>query len=532
MRLGLTLAALLTAGPLFAGVVINEIHYNPDPGADTSYEFFELHNTGAVAADISGWSVTAGVVHTFASGTTIPAGGYLVVAKLATTYTNAPFNLTNVVQWTSGDLNNGGETVALSDDAAMLVDSVPYDDGGCWTVEPDGQGPSLELLDPAMDNSLCTSWAASTGMDYGTPGAQNSVFSGGGTAPVISGVAHSPAAPSYLDAVSVTATVTDDGGVALVQLEVTVDGGASQLLAMAGLGGDLFGGTIPAQAAGAVVAYRVLAQDDEAETSVGDWQGYTVAAGTVDIVINELHYNGLASGTDYDEFIELYNNGTATVDLGGWTTSGVTYTFPAGSFIAPGEYRVLAVNAAQFEALYGFAPDFQWTSGALSNDGEAIVLSNASAQEMDRVAYDDAGVWPTSPDGSGPSLELMDPSLDNNLAASWQASHVDGGTPRAANSTAPVVEAVDAPHAFLLAEPWPNPFNPTTTLAFTLPATAEVELAVFDLAGRRVATLAQGLRQAGEHQFTFQASGLASGLYLARLQSGAQVETRRLLLVK
>jgi len=276
----------------------------------------------------------------------------------------------------------------------------------------------------------------------------------------------------------------------------------------------------------------VLAQDDEAETTVGDWMGYTVASGTVDIVINELHYNGPGAGTDLDEFIELYNNGTATVDLGGWSFSGVTYTFPAGSFIAPGEYRVLAVSSSGFQAVYGFAPDFQWTSGALSNDGEAIVLSNASAQEMDRVAYDDAGAWPLAPDGSGPSLELMDPSLDNNLAGSWQASYVTGGTPRAANSTAPVVDAVDTPRAFTLAEPWPNPFNPATTLAFTLPATAEVELAVFDLAGRRVATLVQGLRPAGEHQVGFQAGALASGMYLARLQSGAQVETRRLLLVK
>lgn len=532
MKIELTLAALLTAGPLFAAVVINEIHYNPDPGADTSYEFFELHNTGAAAVDLGGWMITSGVVHTFAAGTSLPADGYLVVAKLAATYTSAPFNLVGVVQWTSGDLNNGGETVTLVDASAVVMDTVPYDDGGCWPLDPDGQGPSLELLDPAQDNSLCTSWAASTGVDYGTPGAQNSVFAGGSSAPMISGVAHNPVVPSYLDAVTVSATVTDDTGLALVQLEVAVDGGLSQLLTMTAQGGDLFAALIPAQAAGAVVAYRVLAQDDAAETTLGDWQGYTVAAGTVEILIHELHYNGLASGTDVDEFIELFNNGTATVDLGGWSFSGVTFTFPAGSFIAPGEYRVLAVNAAQFTAIYGFAPDFQWTSGALSNDGEAIVLSNASAQEMDRVAYDDAGAWPISPDGTGPSLELIAPTLDNSLASSWQASYVDGGTPRAANSTAPVVEAADSPHAFALAPAWPNPFNPSTTLAFTLSQAQAVELAVFDLAGRRVAVLAQGLRSAGTHQVVFQAQGLASGLYFARLQGEGRLESQRLVLVK
>jgi hypothetical protein len=530
MKTRLLLAALCAASPLFANVVINEIHYNPDPGADTSYEFFELHNTDLLAVDISGWSVTAGVVHTFPAGTSIPAQGFLVVAKLASTYTGE-FGLSNVVQWTSGDLNNSGETLSLTNAGGALVDTVPYDDGGCWTLDPDGQGPSLELISPILDNSLCSSWAASA-MDYGTPGAVNSAYVAPGGPPVISALVHVPVAPSFTDNVSVSATITDDGTVLLAQVEYQVDAGPSQFQPLFPQGGDLWLGTLPAQSAGATVTYRVTATDDDGTVSVSPWSGYNVASGSVDIVINELHYNGIESGTDVTEFIELLNHGTASVNLGGWTLSGVTFTFPAGVVLAPGSFLVVAVNAAAFLSAYGFSPDFQWTSGALSNDGEAIVLSNAFAQEMDRVVYDDVAPWPTTPDGFGPSLELLDASLDNLLASSWQSSYVDGGTPRAANSAAPVVEALEQPMAFALELAWPNPFNPVTHLRFSVAETMTLRLTMHDVAGRQVAVLADGLQAAGSHEVLFDAKGLASGVYVARLSGGGQVQAQRLLLLK
>jgi hypothetical protein len=88
------------------------------------------------------------------------------------------------------------------------------------------------------------------------------------------------------------------------------------------------------------------------------------------------------------------------------------------------------------------------------------------------------------------------------------------------------------PARFGLAEAWPNPFNPSTRLGIVLDRERSVRLAVYDLRGALVATVHQGLLPAGEHRFTFQAGGLASGIYLARLESEGQGDTRRLMLVK
>ena len=91
--------------------------------------------------------------------------------------------------------------------------------------------------------------------------------------------------------------------------------------------------------------------------------------------------------------------------------------------------------------------------------------------------------------------------------------------------------------AFALAQNWPNPFNSETTIGFALPHGGPVELAVFNLAGQKVATLAAGQRAAGRYtlQWDGRDSGgreLASGVYLYRLQAGERVETRKLLLMK
>jgi hypothetical protein len=527
----LAAAALLVAGPALCSVVINEIHYNPASaqGDDTLYEFLELYNSSATPADLSGWQFDQGISHLFAPGSEIAGHGYLVLAVDAAAC-EAYYGISDVVEWDGGALSNSGEALRLVDAGLVIVDELSFDDGGCWPGAPDGDGPSLELINPALDNALCENWAASTG--FGTPGAQNSAYTSLTGPPLITSVLRDPVAPSFDELVTVTATVIDEGAVTLVQLEVLVDGLPVGIDPMLPLGGDLFEGSIAAQPAGSLVEYRVLALDDDSDSAVSDWFSYSVAAGTVDIVINEIHYNGPEAGTDVTEFVELYNNGGATVDLEGWSFTGFTFTFPAGVLLAPGEYLVVAVDAAAFFAFYGFLPDFEWESGALSNGGELLLLSDAWGNVMDSVEYDDGGAWPNEPDGFGPSLELIDPSLDNALASSWQASHVDGGTPRAANSQPIAVEALEQPAVFSLGAAWPNPFNPVTNLRFQLPETAPASLRVYDLMGREVAVLASGILAGGEHHLSFDATGLASGVYIARLQSGTYSAATRLLLVK
>jgi hypothetical protein len=83
---------------------------------------------------------------------------------------------------------------------------------------------------------------------------------------------------------------------------------------------------------------------------------------------------------------------------------------------------------------------------------------------------------------------------------------------------------------------YPNPFNPSTVIGFTVGtqdlASLQTRLVVYDLLGRQVAVLVNGTMPAGRHQVTFDASGLASGVYLVRLEAGGEVFTRRMTLVK
>ena len=148
------------------------------------------------------------------------------------------------------------------------------------------------------------------------------------------------------------------------------------------------------------------------------------------IVMSEIHYNPSADGAS--EFIELYNAGRSTVDLAGYVLSeGIDFIFPPGTTISVGEYIVIAQEAQSYrDQDYQV---FEWFSGSLSNDGEAIRLEDTYGNQLDYVAYDDEGQWASPADGEGRSLTLIHPSLDNSLAQNWSSSQVVGGTPGRAN---------------------------------------------------------------------------------------------------
>jgi len=88
------------------------------------------------------------------------------------------------------------------------------------------------------------------------------------------------------------------------------------------------------------------------------------------------------------------------------------------------------------------------------------------------------------------------------------------------------------PGVFTLFSNYPNPFNASTTIEFSLTKTEHVTLSVYDLLGRKLATLTDDEKQAGSHSVTFDASDLSSGVYFYRLQAGDAVETRRMVLLK
>ncbi len=90
----------------------------------------------------------------------------------------------------------------------------------------------------------------------------------------------------------------------------------------------------------------------------------------------------------------------------------------------------------------------------------------------------------------------------------------------------------DLPGNLFLAQNHPNPFNPETVIQFSLPATVEIHLAVYDLTGREVALLAKGLQERGTHQLRFDGSAMPSGVYFYNLVTPTAVLSRKMILLK
>jgi len=333
---GVALAVLIAAawGSARAddtGIVINEIMYNP-PGREENTEYVELYNRGDVAVDLTDWSFADGIEFTFPAATVLAPGEYLVVARYAEGI-RATYGVTNVIGDFEGRLRNGGETVAVQDVSQTLIDTVTYGDSLPWPETPDGDGPSLELIDPDAENDESGNWAASIEpYPTGSPGVQNSVF---GTAPV---------------------------------------------------------------------------------------------PGLDDIVINEIMYNPSAvQGTDVQhEFVELYNRGSQTVDLSGWSfTDGITYRFDTGTTVGPGGYLVVCADPGVFPPGIDKVGPFE---GRLSNSGERVTLQTGGKMQAvaDSVRYTDGWAWPTEPDGTGRSLERRNPYIDHDGPGNWVPSGSEG----------------------------------------------------------------------------------------------------------
>ena len=145
------------------------------------------------------------------------------------------------------------------------------------------------------------------------------------------------------------------------------------------------------------------------------------------LVISKIHYHPedywLIDG-DWLEFIEITNNGDATVDLSGiyFRELGVTYGFPYGSTVEPHEALVLCSDSLAFVDYYNMVPFGQFERN-LSNKSENLVLVDAWGNVIDEVHYYDSDPWPWEADGEGAYLELMDLDLDNSLPESWTVGY-------------------------------------------------------------------------------------------------------------
>ncbi len=172
-----TLTAVFEPAELtVTSIVINEINYKSSVVFDTE-DWVEFYNPDNNAVDISGWKFVDDDITNqfiFPGGTILGADDYLVLCrdtiKFKLLYPNQNKTLGNL----SFGLSSDGDHIMLKDNSGNLIDEVTYSSSGLWTPLPNGNGPTLSLINPQLDNTLAESWKAS-GFS-GTPGYLNDIY--------------------------------------------------------------------------------------------------------------------------------------------------------------------------------------------------------------------------------------------------------------------------------------------------------------------------------------------------------------------
>jgi hypothetical protein len=154
-----------------------------------------------------------------------------------------------------------------------------------------------------------------------------------------------------------------------------------------------------------------------------------------ELIITEIMYNS-SEATDV-EWFEVYNASDATLDLTGWwaVDDNAAHThIPLSGTMAPGAVMVMVGTEALFTAKYpgvtNYFPDCFQTYGvewSMGNSGDQLSIYNAADALVTTVLFDDAAPWPTTPDGSGPSLVLLSGNCaDFSDGTCWTAGATDG----------------------------------------------------------------------------------------------------------
>ncbi|HEX3717620.1 MAG TPA: lamin tail domain-containing protein [Verrucomicrobiae bacterium] len=439
------------------GIVFSEIMYKPVARADTNNcEFIELYNSQPWFHDISGYQITcADMQYTFPAGTTIPGGGYLVVAASPGSIQSV-YGITNVIGPYTSSLKKS-ETLELIDEQGAVLLTVPYSNTFPWPVAADGTGHSIILANPTYGEGDPRAWSISDAvggspgiLDPYTPSSLRNVVINewlAGGSQFIELYNHSAQSvdvsgciltddPSSNEFVIPSGTVLGPGAfVSFNQAQfgfslnpagetlyfIKPDG--SRMLDAVQFEGQVPGVSYGRWPDGANDFYPLTTQTPGTNNS-------SIVIG--DIVINELMYDPI-SGNDDDQYIELYNQGTNPVRLANWQfTAGVTFTFPTNAVIPAYGYVVVGNDVANLFGKYtnlNSGNTFGNYNGKLSHNGERVALAMPQTISgttvyvvEDEVTYRTGGRWGQWSGGGGSSLELINPRSNHRLAANWADS--------------------------------------------------------------------------------------------------------------
>ena len=428
-----------------SGIAISEILYHPEQRTDgRELEFVEIYNSQPWPEDIGGWRLSGEIDFVFADGTSVPANGFLVAARVPADV-GAEFGIAGVVGPWDGNLSNEGGRVRLRKPSGAIVQQVDYNDRDPWPLAADGAGHSLVLARPSFGERDPRAWAASHSIG-GSPGVGDPVPMAELDHVFVAEVLSNSELPAedYIElrnaarfSVDVSGCLLSDARDSLGLFEIpagtTIAGGGTIRFSESELGFAL-------DSAGDAVYLT-----DPTATRVLDAVSLPAAATDVpfvrprsdaslramsmpQVVINELMFHP-PTHDGADEWIELYNVTDSAIDLDGWAlTDGIEFVFPDGAEISANGFLVIAKDRARTLANHpSLDPAIVLGDygGNLSDGGERVALSRPDDGILvaeDAVDFADSNRYHRFADGRGASLERIDAHGPSRAASNWADS--------------------------------------------------------------------------------------------------------------
>lgn len=243
-------------------------------------------------------------------------------------------------------------------------------------------------------------------------------------------------------------------------------------------------------------------------------------------VINEIMYNPSEEWA-CGEWVELYNPGTLALSLNDWqigNDEGELYSFSGDAVIPPLSYAILSLDQESFEAYYPNTIPLigEWETSLSDGEGSVFLL-DPELTIVDQVSYASEGDWPSSPNGMGQSLELLEPELNNGIAQNWFAREEEGGTPGEQNEYSVNVEDDRSPGILVYPNPCKNHFRIVDAKGFK----DYTRLELFNSLGQKV--LEYSINATApfiEIQFP---ENTAGGIFTYRLSGAGELSSGRIL---
>lgn len=540
--------------PTLNYVMFSEIFYDT-PGTDSNEEWIELYNPTTQSINISGYSIVdnngSGSTYTFPSGTNIDAESYFTVAVNQNGF-NALYAADAYQYGSIPSLNNGGDALLLKDNSGNTVDQVAWENGTTggvptgWGTGPTAStGQSIYRVDLTTDSDTDSDW--STLSNNGSPA---TIPMADTTPPVISAITES----NITETEATISWTTSEPATSQINYGVSASYGSSNSSSNYTTSHSI---TLTNLNSGTNYFYQVVSADEAGNTTVDEVYSFTTVSPPVstvpDILITEVFYD--TPGTESkEEWVEIYNTTGQQINLSGWKLvdnngSGQTFTFSSSHQIDGNTYFTLARNRKAFRKLYGKNADSYVSMPALNNGGDALLLKDPSGNVVDFVAWEggaSAGIpsnWGSTSNpkaNEGYSIYRSDITTDTDTYSDWVTS-TNLGSPmtqadgtfysKAIASNFDDIDTEELPEKISL-ENYPNPFNPSTQIAYSLPESQKVSITVYNMLGQQVATLVNGFVKAGNYTVTFDASNLSSGIYLYSIRTPNSILTKKMLLMK